>query len=52
MEVLRTLKSFVMSKKLKPMRLKKVGTNTNKSYTEWMKYIHKTINKLTKNKIK
>lgn len=38
--------------KLKPMRVKKVGNNTNKSYTEWMKYIHKTINKLTKNKIK
>ena len=41
-----------MNKKLKPMRVKKVGNNTNKSYTEWMKYIHKTINKLTKNKIK
>lgn len=41
---------FVMkNNKLKPMRLKKIGKNTNKSYTEWMKYIHKEINKINKN---
>ena len=52
MEVLKTLKSFVMSKKLKPMRLKKVGKNTSKSYTEWMKYIHKVVSKINKKKKK
>jgi hypothetical protein len=41
-----------MSKKLKPMRLKKVGKNTSKSYTEWMKYIHKEVSKINKKKKK
>ena len=45
------LEIFVMNK-IKPMRVKKVGKNTNKSYTEWMKYIHKEVSKINKKKIK
>lgn len=32
------------------MRLKKIGKNTSKSYTEWMKYIHKEVSKINKKK--
>ena len=35
---------------LKPMSLRKIGENTNKSYTEWMKYIHKEVDKINKKK--
>ena len=37
---------------LDPMRLKKIGKNTNKSYTEWMKYIHREVSKKNKKKFK
>lgn len=35
---------------LKPMSLRKIGENTNKSYTEWMKNIHKEVDKINKKK--
>jgi len=36
--------------KIKPMGLKKVGNNTSKGYTQWMKYIHKEVEKINKKK--
>ena len=43
------LENFVMNK-IKPMRLKQIGKNTTKSYTEWMKYIYKEVEKINKKK--